>query len=106
VNSLNAAIAGCPLAAATAVVVVASIAVAFAAAIAAAITLPSTVTIAAASTDISASARLASPDAWAWACGDNSPSRHDTLELKAWWRGRASFEQIFLARCKKFQGQF
>jgi hypothetical protein len=30
---------------------------------------------------------LASPDAWA--CGDDSPSRHDALELKAMlrWRG-------------------
>jgi hypothetical protein len=67
------------IAAATAVV--AAITVAFAAAIAAAIALAFTVTIAAASTDVSASARLASPDAWA--CGDDSPSRCDALELEA-----------------------
>jgi hypothetical protein len=72
------------IAAATAVV--AAIAIAFAAAIAAAIALTSAVTIAAACTDVSTSARLASPDAWA--CGDDSPSRHDALELKALWRWR------------------
>ena len=59
-----------------------AIAVAFAAAIIATIALASTVTIAAASTDLSASACLASPDAWA--CGDNSPSRCSALELEAW----------------------
>jgi hypothetical protein len=67
--------------------VVAAVAIAFAAAIADAITITSTVIIAAASTDVSASARLASPDAWA--CGDDSPSRsrRNALELEAWWRG-------------------
>jgi hypothetical protein len=64
--------------------VVAAVAIAFAAAIAATIALASTVTIAAASTDISASACSVSPDAWA--CGDDSPSRRDALELEveAW----------------------
>jgi len=84
------------IAAATAVV--AAVAVALAAAIAAAIPLASTVAVAAASTDIFASARLASPDAWA--CGDGGPSRHDALELEAWWRGRASFEQVFWCAAK------
>ena len=57
----------------------------FPAAIAAAIALTSAVTIASASTDVSASARSASPNAWA--CGDDSPSRRDALELEEWWRG-------------------
>ncbi len=30
------------------------------------------------------SAPLDAPDAWA--CGDDSPSMHDALELAAWWR--------------------
>jgi hypothetical protein len=63
------------IAAATAIV--AAVAVAFAAAI----TVASAVTIAAASTDVSASTRSVSPDAWA--CGDDSLARRDTLELKA-----------------------
>ena len=81
------------IAAATAVVVAVAVTFAAAAAIAAAITLASTVTIASASTDVSASARSASPDARAG--GDDSLSRRDALELQAWWRGQASFEQVF-----------
>jgi len=70
---------------AVATTVVAAVTVAFAAAIAAAIALTFAVTITAASTDVSTSAHLALPDAWA--CGDDSPSRRDALELEAWWRG-------------------
>ena len=75
---------------AAATVVVTAIAVAFAAANAAAIALACTVTISAASTDISTGALLALLDAWA--CGDDSLSKCDTLELEAWWRGMEIYE--------------
>jgi hypothetical protein len=68
-----------PVATAPATDVVAAVVVTFAAAIAAAIALAFTVTIAAACIDVSTSARSASPDDLA--CGDNSPSRQDALEL-------------------------